>query len=312
MRTTVSNIMAAALLGAMSTTAALAQEDDQVVATVNGAEITLADIQLFYSELPEQYRQLPFEMLYENLLDNAIDGVLLLHAAEAESLDQDPDLEAEVQRFRERTMQRLYLEQAMDAALTDERLQALYDEMVADIPADEEIKARHILLENEDEALAVIAELDGGADFATLAQERSTGPSGPQGGDLGWFTRGRMVPEFEEAAFALETGSYSAAPVQSQFGWHVIMVEERREVPKPTFEELRSQLENELSQEVVNDVLADLREGVEIEKFAMDGSPLAEDSGEDGAEDGADDDAADDDAADDDAADDDGEPASQE
>ncbi len=294
MRMFAKSIFAATLLGAAATSGAFAQEADQVVARVNGIDVTFGDIQLFYSELPEQYRQLPFEMLYENLLDNAIDGVLLLEAAKAESLDEDPDLQAEVERFRERTMQRLYLDNAMDAAITDERLREIYDEMLAGIPTEEEIKARHILLESEEDALAVIAELDGGADFATLAQEQSTGPSGPQGGDLGWFTRGRMVPEFEEAAFALETGSYSAAPVQTQFGWHVILVEERREVPPPAFEEVRSQLVNELSQEVVNDVLADLRDGVEIEKFAMDGTPLGEDVPEDGGEDGGDDDGSDD------------------
>jgi len=135
----------------------------------------------------------------------------------------------------------------------------------------------HILVETEEEAQEIIGLLDEGGDFAQLASERSTGPSGPTGGDLGYFGAGNthMVPEFEEAAFALDVGSYSGAPVQTQFGWHVILVTDKRAVAKPAFEEVADQLREEMANQVISDVIDDLREGVDIQMFNLDGSPVA-------------------------------------
>ena len=139
------------------------------------------------------------------------------------------------------------------------------------MPAEEEVRARHILLETSEDAVAVIGELDAGGDFVALAKERSTGPSAPQGGDLGYFSAEQMVGPFAEAAFALEPGSHSAEPVETRFGFHVIMVEDRRTKPVPSFEEMEPQIREELSGQAVQDVLLGLREGAEIETEDLDG-----------------------------------------
>lgn len=248
---------------------------DQVVATINGDTITMADLQAIYEELPQQYRQMPLEMLFSNLVENAIDSRLLLAAARSSGLDDDPDVQERVERFKDRVMQQAYLDREVQAQLTDEILRARYDEEIGSAPEQFEVRASHILVETEEEAAEIIGLLDEGGDFATLAEERSTGPSGPSGGDLGYFGAGptRMVPEFEEAAFALEVDSYSEQPVQTQFGWHVILVTDRRTVEKPPFEEAVETFRAEMADQVITDALSDLREGVEIETFNMDGSP---------------------------------------
>lgn len=250
---------------------------DQVVATVGGTPVTIADLMEIHQELPDQFRQMPFEMLYPNLLENAIDSMLLIAAARSAGLAEDPEVVARVDAYEERVMQQVYLDHELDAQLTDEVLQARYDAEIASAPDQFEVRASHILVETEEEAQEIIGLLDEGGDFATLANERSTGPSGPDGGDLGYFGAGptRMVPEFEEAAFALEVGAYTSTPVQTQFGWHVILVTDRRAVEKPTFEQVREQLQGQMAEQVINDTLADLREGVEIETFNLDGTPIA-------------------------------------
>ena len=250
---------------------------DQVVARIDGRELTVSDLEEIYNELPEQFRQMPFEMLYPNLVENAIDSELLIAAAQSASLQDDPEVVARVDAFRERVMQQVYLDHELDAQLTDEVLQARYDETIGAEPEETEVAASHILVETEEEAREIIALLDEGADFAELAAERSTGPSGERGGDLGYFGSSggtQMVPEFQDAAFAMEIDEYSADPVQTQFGWHVIKVTDIRPVPKPTFEQVRDQLRNQMAEEVITDALANLREGVEIEMFNLDGSPM--------------------------------------
>ena len=248
---------------------------DQVVATIDGEAITIADLMQIHQELPEQFRQIPFEMLYPNLLENAIDTRLLIAAARSAGLENDPEVVRRVAAFQDRVIQQVYLDHEIEAQLTDEVLRARYDEEIGNVPDQYEVRASHILVETEEEAREIIGLLDEGADFATLANERSTGPSGPNGGGLGYFGAGptRMVPEFEEAAFALEVGEYTDTPVQTQFGWHVILVTDRRAIAKPTFEQVRDQLRMQMAEQVVNDALADLREGVDIQMFNLDGTP---------------------------------------
>jgi peptidyl-prolyl cis-trans isomerase C len=157
----------------------------------------------------------------------------------------------------------------LDAAPVDEaQLRALYDAEYSD--AGREFKARHILLENEEDAKAVIAELDGGADFATLASNRSTGPSKSVGGDLGWFEADQMVSEFSEATKQLADGSYSKTPVKTRFGWHVIRREESRELPPPEFETVKPQLEKQIQQQKIAEAIGTIREDTRIEVQAPD------------------------------------------
>ena len=138
----------------------------------------------------------------------------------------------------------------------------------------EEAHALHILLDTEDQAKAVIAELDKGGDFAALAKQHSTDPGGAEGGDLGWFSAEQMVPEFSQAAFALAPGTYSKEPVKSQFGWHVILLADKRTSEAPPFEQLRDQLASEMTRELINEKLKALRSGVEVERFGPDGTPI--------------------------------------
>lgn len=265
------------------TTTAFAQEqagaDDTVVATINGTEIFRTDIEFAAQALPEQMRQVPMEQIYPMLLDRVIDFKLLEVAAEDQKLGDDPEIQPALAQARANVLRDAMLRKTIDARTTDEALQTQYEELKAGEGFSyEEVHARHILLASEEDAKAVITDLEGGADFAELAKEKSTGPSGPQGGDLGYFKQGQMVPEFGDAAFTMEIGSTSAEPVKTQFGFHVIKVEDKRKV-EPTFEETEPQIRQEVARTVVTELVAELREGAEIERFNMDGSPFTDDEG---------------------------------
>lgn len=236
---------------------------ESVVATVNGDAITHGDVVSAAESLGPQYvANLP--SLYDLLLERLVDLRLVQQAALKAGLDEDPAVTERLEELRRQVIRDVYLERSLNDAVTEAALQDRYAKYLEENPAESEIKARHILLESEEDAKAVIQELDGGADFAALARERSTGPSGAEGGDLGYFTRDVMVPEFSEAAFALEPGSYSKAPIQTQFGWHVILVEDKRDTQQPSFEDLREDLSNEIRQEAARSLIETLRSEAEI------------------------------------------------
>ena len=263
------NLLSAALVGAACLCAALpavAQDsgEDPVVARVDGAEIRRSEVLESARELPPQY-QAQLQQIFPALVQRLVDFRLLAKAAKADGLAEDEEVERRVEEARMNVMRDGYLERQIDKAITDEALETQYKVYLEANPPVDEVRARHILLEDEAAARAVIVELDGGADFAALAQERSTGPSSAQGGDLGFFTKDQMVPEFANAAFAMEDGKHSAAPVQTQFGWHVIKVEERRSGQAAAFEEIEEQLRDELSRTAVDGILAGLRERAEVE-----------------------------------------------
>ena len=254
---------------ALATALALpaAAQEDPVVARVDDREITRSDVQREVSSLPQQYQQMPFEAVFGALRDRAINTALLSNAAEARDLADDPAVQEAIRDAERLILRNRLIERTVAAATTDEALRAAYEARKADDGfAREEVKARHILVEDEATAAELIAELDGGADFAALAAEHSTGPSGEQGGDLGWFTKDQMVGPFADAAFAMAPGDVSAEPVESRFGWHVIQVEDRR-TAVPAFEEARADLEQELGREAVTALLAELRKGAEIEQI---------------------------------------------
>jgi len=245
---------------------ALAEEqaEDPVVARVNGTEIRQSAILEMAGRLPAQY-QANLQAVLPLLVERAVDFQLLSDAGRGEGLAGDDEVKNRLARAESNIIRDVYLERQIDERLTDERVVARYEKMIEESPPAQEIRARHILLENEEDARAVIAQLDEGADFAELAKEKSTGPSGEQGGDLGYFQAEQMVPEFSEAAFALEPGSYSAEPVQTQFGFHVIKVEDSRIPDPPPFEELEPEIRRSLTAEVVDEVVSNLREGADIE-----------------------------------------------
>jgi peptidyl-prolyl cis-trans isomerase C len=251
-----------------------APAQDPVVAIVDGTEVHRSEVEAVARALPEQYRQVPLPQIYGMLLDRAIDFRLLANAAEEQDLAEDPDVQTALDQARAGVLRDAFVRQQIEEGMTEDRLRARYEEVKSEEGfSQEEVQARHILVGSEAEAQEVIAELEGGADFATVAEERSIGPSAPQGGDLGFFRREQMVPEFAEAAFALEPGERTEEPVQTQFGWHVIEVVDRR-MGTPSFEETEPRLRQELAREIVLALVADLRDEAEIERFNLDGSPM--------------------------------------
>jgi peptidyl-prolyl cis-trans isomerase C len=249
---------------------------DPVVAKVEGAEIRKSEVEAALQTLPEQYRQMPMETLYEPLLQRVIDSRLLAAAAERKGLADDPAVKAALARARESTLRDELIQRAIAEGTTEAALRSAYDEAKKQPTfVVEEVHARHVLLDNEADARAVIGELDKGADFAEIAKARSKDPSAAQNsGDLGFFRKEAMVPEFATAAFAMEKGTWSKEPVQSQFGWHVILVVDRR-TSEPTFAEKEPELREELSRQVLAALLEDARKGAAIERFNIDGTPRA-------------------------------------
>lgn len=270
--------LAATALAAVTLAApAGAQTEDPVVAVVNGTQIKRSDLEAAQQSLPDQYRQMPLDMLYDPLLDRVIDSQLLLAEAKEQNIAENPEVQAEIERARDNVLRDSLVQQAIDEGSTKERLDAAYNAMRTQPGfAFEETHARHILLASEEEARAVIEELKGGADFAEVAKAKSTDPSAQSNaGDLGFFRREAMVPEFAEAAFTIEPGTIGPEPVKSQFGWHVIKVEERRQTV-PTFEEKEPELREQVAREIVNTLVADIRGGAQIERFNADGTPKTE------------------------------------
>ena len=255
--------------------AALAQtEQDSVIAIVNGKTILTSDMTMFQNSLPEQYRRVDINLLFPQLLEGLIDSKLLAQAALEAGMMDDPSVKRRLAYVTNDVLQQAYLDQLLAEEITEERMRETYEATIPTQPGEEEISARHILLEDEDAARAVIGELDAGGDFAALAKTHSTGPSGAGGGDLGYFTRQQMVAPFAEAAFALNPGEYTKDPIKTQFGWHVIKVEDRRAPPPPTFEESQAEIGQQLAQEFVRDLMANLRDTAEISRFDLQGNSL--------------------------------------
>lgn len=253
-------ILAAGLF-AVTSTAALAEDPtaQTVVATVNGTDITLGELIVARSQLPAQYQQFPADVLWEGLIDQMIQQQLL-----ADQLDATP---ARVQIALDVQLRSMLAGEVItditDAAVTEETLQAAYEARFANAAPEYEFNASHILVETEEEAAAVIVRLNDGADFAETAREISTGPSGPNGGELGWFGAGMMVPEFEAAVVGLEVGAISE-PVQTQFGWHVVKLNDSRIKEAPGLDQVRDELVAQIQQEALESALADLQESAEI------------------------------------------------
>ncbi len=234
---------------------------DTVVATVNGTDITIGHMIVLRNNLPEQYKNLEDKVLFDGILDQVIQQTVLAQTITTPSRAIVLQLENENRA--------LLAGSAMGAMLassvTDEAIEAAYQEQFANFESAREFNASHILVETEETALALIVELENGADFAALAAEHSTGPSGPGGGNLGWFGAGMMVAPFEEAVTVLQDGQVSV-PVQTQFGWHVIVLNESRFESAPALDEVRADLVEELQQKAVASIIKDLTAGADISR----------------------------------------------
>lgn len=257
---------------ALSTMMALpvaAQEADTVLASVNGNDITIGHLIVMRAFLPEQYQQLPDEVLFQGMLEQLIQQEVLVSSIEGDlGLRARLGLENERRAFIAGSV----MDEIAMQPFSDEELQAEYDAQFGAVEPTTEWNASHILVETESEALALIEDLANGADFAELAREHSTGPSGPNGGQLGWFSAGMMVPEFEAAAAALETGGISE-PVQTQFGWHVLILNETRQAEAPSLEDVRAELEDGLRRARMDAHLEALMAEAEIERPELDIDP---------------------------------------
>ncbi len=245
-----------------------------VVARIDGVELHLADVEAAQQTLPPQAQKLPFQQIYPILLDRLVDRTLVIEAGRKEHLDQDPTVQDQLRLYEDHLIQRAYIEQLIKGAESEDQLRAAYQKLLQGQPGREEVHARQILVKTEAEAKSIIAQLDKGADFATLAKKYSTDPDAASGGDLGYFGRDDMVPAFTAAAFAVPVGKYTETPVKTEFGWHVIMVEDHRVKKPPTFDEARDEVRRLVARDIIEAKLKDLRRGAKIETFALDGKPL--------------------------------------
>jgi peptidyl-prolyl cis-trans isomerase C len=254
----------------------LALASDPVVAKVNGTAITRADLEALQSQLPPFAQQQPLSALYPRLVDRLVDGKLVLAKAKSEKFEQDPEVRKQIALLQDRVIEQIWVHRQIDKQLTDEVLKKAYDESIKSFKAEDQVRARHILVPTKEEADKLLARLKKGEDFAALAKEASKDGSASSGGDLGFFGKGQMVKPFEEAAFGLKMGEVSKAPVQSQFGWHLIKVEERKPSTPPSFEESKAELKESRSRELADKIVADLRKDAKIERFDLDGKPLTD------------------------------------
>lgn len=235
-----------------------------VVATVNGTEITLGHMIVAWASLPQQYQDLPDDVLFKGILDQLIQQTALTQNFKG-------DLPARVALQLENERRSLTAGEAvngiMEGELTDADVQAAYDAQYSDVAQEQEFNASHILVETQEEAEEIRQQIADGGDFAELAREKSTGPSGPNGGQLGWFGKGRMVPEFEAAAMELEPGAVSD-PVQTQFGWHVIKLNETRLQAAPPLETVREEIEMQIRQTRAQEMIVEITEAADVNSDA--------------------------------------------
>jgi peptidyl-prolyl cis-trans isomerase C len=242
---------------------------------VNGTPIHLSELSEMTRNLPQQLQGMSPDQLYPILLDQLVDEKAMAIAAKKEGLMNDPSVQKRIEIGTEQVLQAALITKTVGPEISEDAIKAAYQKDYANQAGVEEIHARHILVKTQAQAEAIIKQLDGGADFAKLAQKYSTDPGSVNGGDLGWFKKTDMVPEFADAAFAMKDGQITQTPVHSQFGWHVIQVLGHRVDPAPTLAEVHDKIRNQLIQQGIHSLLTSVRSQVAIKEFAPDGSPLA-------------------------------------
>lgn len=244
----------------------LALAEDKILAKVDGQPITDKDVAGAAGSLAQQLAQLPEAARQRAVLDRLIDIKVIAGAAAKSGLDQTPDFKARMEQVRMQLLVNEFVKKKVESAVSEADIKARYDKDSAAFTPPEEMHARHILVKTEDEAKAIIADLGKGGDFAAIAKEKSQDPgSGEQGGDLGFFGPGDMVPEFEKAAGELKVGEFTKEPVKSQFGYHVIKLEEKRKQAIPALEAVHDQIRQVLVGEVFTKMLEDMKKSAKIE-----------------------------------------------
>jgi len=274
------HVAAACLVSACSIGVVWAQSSsppasgDPILAKVDGKAVHLSDVRDAVRHLPQRAMSIPPQTLYPLVLNKIIDSMALAAEAHRTGIDKDPDVQHQVAAADQQALAAAMLEKGIAPLITDDALHARYTAEIANKPAEDEVHARHILVNDEATAKKIIAELNKGADFATLAKQYSKDPgAAAHGGDLGFFKKSEMVPAFADAAFALQTGKITQTPVHTQFGWHVIQVLARRRAPQPTFEQARDGLRQQIAQEYEQKAVAQALAQAKVERFNLDGSP---------------------------------------
>jgi len=253
---------------------ARADDANPVLAKVNGSEIRQSDMAIAEEELGPSLEKMDPATKKENLLAFLIDMKIVAKPAEDKKVEDSDDFKKRLAFARNRLLMDSLLANEGKAAMTDEAMKKVYDDAAKQITSEQEVHARHILVATEDEAKAIEEELKKGADFAELAKKKSKDPGASDGGDLGFFTKDQMVPEFSAVAFSLEPGKISD-PVKSQFGWHIIKVEEKRARKAPDFEQVKPQIETYVTRKAQADYVAKLREAAKVERMDKPAEPAA-------------------------------------
>jgi peptidyl-prolyl cis-trans isomerase C len=243
---------------------------DPVVARVNGVDIRESDLALAEEDLGADMQSISPEARREHLISYLADIIMVTQAADKKNLADNPDFKRRLAFLRNKLLMGYELQQEAKTALTDQALHQTYDEAVKSMAGQEEVRARHILVQGEDEAKAILDQLKKGADFATLAKEKSKDPGAAEGGDLGYFTKDQMVPEFADVAFKMYPGQLSN-PVKTQFGWHVIKLEDKRTKQPPEFEKVKDQIEAYLARKAQTEFIAKLRQNAKVERLDKSG-----------------------------------------
>ncbi len=244
-----------------------------VAAKIGGDVITVEEVRDAYGKMPMAQPE-QFEVYYDKILDMMINQKLLSQKAKKSGVKSSKEFKDAMNEAEDQLIRSIYIQKQLEAKLNDAEIDNFYNEMTAKMANEQEVKASHILVASEDDAKKIIAELEAGAKFEDLAKKYSTDGSKDKGGDLGYFKKDDMVPEFSAAAFALNKGEYTKTPVKSQFGWHIIQVQDIRQVKIPTKEEMGDNLKNALAQKTIADLLKSAKDEAKVEKFALDGKPV--------------------------------------
>ena len=239
-----------------------------IVAEVNNEHISLETMIHAKNELPQEIQSQPFINYYEGLLERVIDIKLIAQEGRKNRIQNEPSVKAAIEFVTEKVLMQAYLSKFIQENITEENLKTSYENFVSTKSTREELKASHILLETKEDALEVINILNTGEKFADIAKDKSTGPSGPSGGDLGWFKRGQMVPTFEDAAFLLKVNEITQEPVQTQFGWHIIKLFDKRIPEAPSYDDMKETLIQDIERRIIAKKVQDLRLNSSIEKMS--------------------------------------------
>lgn len=261
------------LLALLSVTTPVAAADP-VVAIVDGTKFTYDQIMAEKSKLPKQYQSAPDEKIFPILVNQAVDSYLLEKAALAAGTENDPKVKEAIEKAKKDIISQAFLFNKVKDVISDAAVEAKYAEVIKNFPEEKEVHVRHILVDNKQTAEAVIKALKGGTDFKKLAQAKSKDSTAKEGGDLGFFRKSQLPQELADAAFAMKPGSYSQTPIKSDFGWHVLKVEEFRDAKPPAFADAKDELKALMTQEAIVSLIKDLREKAKVELFDKDGKPM--------------------------------------